>query len=111
MHEARTTALITNPFAYVRWLWDVPGQDGPKAIAQRPQSTAAAIIKEAMIRLDATPVGAYMIWQIHDELVLDVPEQMIEIVDAVLREVMESPIPQLGGLVIGTERKIGRSMK
>ena len=111
VHEARTTALIVNPFAYVRWLWDVPGQDGPKAIAQRPQSTAAAIIKEAMIRLDATPVGAYMIWQIHDELVLDVPEQMIEIVDAVLREVMESPIPQLGGLVIGTERKIGRSMK
>lgn len=109
--EARTTALIKNPFGYIRWLWDVPGLDGPKAIAQRPQSTLAAIIKRAMLKVDASPIGDYLIWQIHDELVLDVPREKLEWADRILREIMEEPIPELGGLVLRTERKEGRSLK
>jgi uracil-DNA glycosylase family 4 len=109
--EARTTALVRNPFGYIRWLWDVPGLDGPKAIAQKPQSSLAAIIKRAMRRIDESEIGQYLIWQIHDELVLDVPKDKLEEVDAKLKEIMEAPIPELNNLVLKTVRKEGRSMK
>jgi uracil-DNA glycosylase family 4 len=109
--EAKTTALVKNPFGYIRWLWDVPGLDGPKAIAQKPQSSLAAIVKRAMLQIDSEPIGDYLILQIHDELVLDAPEKIIDEVDERQREIMEAPIPELGGLIIKTARKLGRSMR
>lgn len=101
---------LVNPFGYIRWFWDV-NEDGPAAIAQLPQSTAAAIIKEAMLTLDADPLcGSYMVWQIHDELVFDTPEALVEPLTSRVREVMERPIPELGGLVINVAIKVGDNL-
>lgn len=111
VQEARTTALIKNPFGYIRWLWDVPGLDGPKAIAQKPQSSLAAIIKRAMREINRSPLADNLIWQVHDELVLEVEEEKLEEKDEILKRIMEQPIPELGGLVIRTERKVGRNMR
>lgn len=111
VNEARTTAMVKNPFGYIRWLWDVPGIDGPKAIAQKPQSALAVITRRAMLAIDESPIGEYLIGQIHDELILDAPEDSIESTDEQLRLLMEAPIPELEGLVIKTERKLGRTMK
>lgn len=111
VNEAKYNALVKNPFGYIRWLWDVPGMDGPKAIAQKPQSSLAAIIKEVMLRVDEDGIGEFLVWQIHDELVLDVPERETKRVDKRLREIMEQPIPELGGLILRTEGEIGRSMR
>jgi uracil-DNA glycosylase family 4 len=111
VEEARTTALVKNPFGYIRWLWDVPGLDGPKAIAQKPQSSLAAIIKRAMRGIDESPIADDLFLQIHDELAIQAPENDWEWRDEVLKEIMERPIPELGGLVIRTERKMGRSMR
>lgn len=107
---ARSTGRIVNPYRYQRWFYNIPGDDGPASIAQNPQGTAAAIIKDAMLALDKTPEGRYLVLQIHDELVLDVPEGIVEEVDTVLQGIMEAPLPLLGGLVIKTDRKVGKSL-
>lgn len=56
------------------------------------QGTAADIIKEAMVvlqrRLVASGSEARMILQVHDELVLEVPERDLEGIAALVREVM-----------------------
>ncbi|WP_407569808.1 DNA polymerase I [Deinococcus altitudinis] len=55
------------------------------------QGTAADIIKLAMIRLDREleGTGARLLLQVHDELLLEVPEDRAEGVAALVREVME----------------------
>jgi DNA polymerase-1 len=55
------------------------------------QGTAADIIKLAMIRLDREleSTGARLLLQVHDELLLEVPEERAEQVSALVREVME----------------------
>ncbi len=57
------------------------------------QGTAADIIKRAMIRvppaLEDARLGARMLLQVHDELLLEVPEKEVEETSALVREVME----------------------
>ena len=72
---------------------------GQRAAAERQainapiQGTAADILKIAMIRLDerlrADGRRARMVLQVHDEVVLELPEEELEAVAAVTREVME----------------------
>ena len=52
------------------------------------QGTAADLLKLAIVELDATDVGQYLILPIHDELVLDVPEEHAEEAQRVLVDVM-----------------------
>jgi len=58
------------------------------------QGTAADLIKMAMIRIEerltAQRLTAVMIMQVHDELVLEVPDEEMETVTALLREEMEN---------------------
>jgi DNA polymerase-1 len=115
--QAGTTRRLQNPFGRPRWFFDIPGEDGPAAIAQQPQSTAADVIFEAMIACDEDPgtpecpgIGEWLVWQIHDELVLDAPvEYAIEAAKR-LKAIMERPIPELGGLVIEADVKLGYSL-
>lgn len=105
---------IVTPFMYNRWFWDMPA-DLTKAVAMEPQSTAAAIIKEAMLTIDATDNGDYMVLQVHDELVFDLPiapgsclccpenTKTWEERDVEIQLIMEAPIKCLGDLVIHTE--------
>lgn len=60
------------------------------------QGSAADIIKKAMIdleaRLAASPLASRMLLQVHDELVLEVPEKEREEVTAIVREAMEGAV-------------------
>jgi DNA polymerase-1 len=68
-----------------------------EAINMPIQGTAADIIKIAMIRLSARLKAekprARLILQVHDELVLEVPEDDIQETAALVKEVMESAFP------------------
>jgi len=68
-----------------------------EAINMPIQGTAADIIKLAMIRLDAAlseaGLEARMLLQVHDELVLEVPEDQVEATAQIVREVMEAAYP------------------
>jgi hypothetical protein len=101
------------------WKWASEyGEDAKRLISFLPQSTAAAIIKNAAKRLwyEFPWVGETMRLLIHDEIFGEAKEGFIETCLTVSREVMEAPIEQLPldpswgmgeYLRIGTEAKVG----
>lgn len=131
--QADRDGYLRNPFGYVHrfsrvFEWDKVGdqwqkEQGPDAnavVAFLPQSTAAGIIKDSMLRLFFNrfdEAGQHLRLLIHDELFTEVPESQVHQVDAVLKEEMERPIlcmplPPAWGmgdyLQINTEEKIGK---
>ena len=75
------------------------------------QGTNADMIKIAMIHLqkrlmDAEP-RAKMILQVHDELVLEVPEESIDPVGGLVREAMVNALPLR--VPVKVEMKLGRN--
>ena len=132
LYQADKDGYVRNPFGYIHrfskvydWekvggVWQKePGPDANKVIAFGPQSTAAGIIKEAMLRLffeRFEEAGQYLRLLVHDELFFEVPLDKLEQLDKVVKEEMERPIPQLAlpksygmgeALAILTEEKVG----
>jgi DNA polymerase I-like protein with 3'-5' exonuclease and polymerase domains len=132
LHQAEKDGYIRNPFGYVHRFHKVfdyekldgiwhkkPGPDTNKVIAFLPQSTAAGIIKEAILRLFYNrfeEAGQYLRLQVHDEIFSECPEPIWQQIDAIKKEEMERPIialplPASYGmgpyLSIDTEEKVG----
>ena len=70
------------------------------AINMPIQGTAADIVKIAMIRLDERlregGFRARLLLQVHDELLLEAPEDEVDRLVPVLRETMEGALPLVG---------------
>lgn len=122
-----------NPFGYVHRFYNVLdwelingewfhsfGEDAKRLVSFLPQSTAAAIIKQAAKRIFyETPwIGETLRLLIHDSILGEAKEGDIERCLKISADVMEAPIPELPldptwemgeFLSIGTEAKIGRS--
>ncbi|HSG18642.1 MAG TPA: DNA polymerase I [Anaerolineae bacterium] len=67
-----------------------------EAVNHPIQGTAADIIKIAMIRLDAKLRDGYrarMLLQVHDELVLEVPEEEVRAVESLVIDTMSNALP------------------
>lgn len=121
--RAEDNGYVRNAFGYVHRFskvfeyemvggkWEkYPGPQANQVIAFKPQSNAAGIIKEAMLRLyydRFEEAGQYLRLLVHDELFSEVPEASVDRVDGVMQEEMEKPVPELNGLVILTEAKKG----
>jgi len=61
-------------------------------------TTAAGIIKEAILRLyfkRYEEAGQYLRLQVHDEIMMEVPEDIVDKVDLILTEEMEKPILEM----------------
>jgi len=131
--QAERDGYLRNPFNYVHRFnkvfdWEKIGgkwqrKHGPdtnKVIAFLPQSTAAGIIKEAILRLffdRFEEAGQFLRLQIHDEIFSEVPDSLVQIVDAIKKEEMEKPILSMPlpasynmgpYLTIDTEPKFGK---
>ena len=119
--DAHTNGFLRNPFGYIlrfthvfrhakengKWVRK-PGDQANEALAFLPQSTAAGIIKEAMLRLAADPTTQpHMRLMVHDSLLLEVPTSDVAAVDAVLKREMERPIPEL---VLPDSYKLGKAL-
>ncbi len=80
-----------------------------EAINAPIQGTAADIMKIAMLRipqaLEQAGLGAQMLLQVHDELVLEVPEAELEATSTLVRQVMGSAYPL--DIPLSTEAKWG----
>lgn len=122
---------VKNPFGYVHHFYDVLewkkvgnewissfGEDAKRLVSFLPQSTAAAIIKQAAKRLyyDYPWVGETLRLLIHDSILGETKESYLETCLKISQEVMETPIPELPldptwgmgeYLSIGTEAKVG----
>lgn len=101
------------------WTWSY-GKEAKALIAAWPQSTAAFIYCEAMLRLEEQhpDVAATIRLMIHDELLGEAQKDAIETCLHLTRLVMEQPIPEIpldpswglgSHLVIKTEGKTGPS--
>jgi DNA polymerase-1 len=98
--EARRAREVTTLFGRVRPIPDIAASNGAvRANAERMalnapfQGTAADIIKIAMIRLDAaleeSGLASRLVLQVHDELVLETPDEEVAEVEKLVRRVME----------------------
>lgn len=73
------------------------------------QGTEADLMKRAMILLDrALPTGADLILQVHDSLVVECEEGLVEEVSNLMREIMEGVAPELK-IKLAVEVKVGDS--
>jgi DNA polymerase-1 len=96
---ARAQGYVQTVFGRRLWLPEIRGASGPRrqaaeraAINAPMQGTAADLIKMAMVTvqqwLDAERLQSRMIMQVHDELVLEVPDAELEAVKAALPGLM-----------------------
>lgn len=122
-----------NPFGYCHRFYNVLdwervgdqwvssfGEDAKRLVSFLPQSTAAAIIKQAAKRIyyDHPNVGETLRLLIHDSILGECPERIIDECLQISQSVMEAPIPELPldptwgmgeALTIGTEAKVAQS--
>lgn len=124
LHE---TCYVQNAWGIKRWLYAakkwkyakrdgkwhlVPGDDAKKGIATIPQGSAGMIMRGAILSDPANELleGGHLMLTIHDSLVARArTASECEWVDQKLKEAMEYPIKELGGIIIKTESKIGPS--
>ena len=110
---AHRQCYLENPFGHRHYFWDVfnikgnLGTQAKDALAELPQSTAASIYKEVMVRL-RPELAKYLRAPIHDELLFELPENEQDDLIAEIVTEMERPIPELGGLAIGVEWSAGK---
>ncbi|MBU3641044.1 DNA polymerase I [Polynucleobacter sp. Fuers-14] len=97
--EARENGYVETVFGRRLWLPEIKGSNGPRrqgaeraAINAPMQGTAADLIKLAMIAvedwLEKEQLKTKLLLQVHDELVLDVPFDELELVQAKLPGLM-----------------------
>ena len=97
--DAKSRGYVETVFGRRLWLPEINGGNGPRrqaaeraAINAPMQGTAADLIKLSMIAvqkwLDERKIGTKMIMQVHDELVLEVPEAELAEVRKCLPELM-----------------------
>jgi DNA polymerase-1 len=100
LQEARAKKEVTTIFGRVRPIPDIAASNAAvRGNAERMalnapfQGSAADIIKVAMVRLDRAlaeqGLASRLILQVHDELVLEAPENEIEAVQSLVASVME----------------------
>lgn len=131
--RAEEEAELRNPFGYAHKFWRVCeykmgpdgewmrkwGDDAKASIAFLPQSTAAGIIKEAMLCLEeeyALASKGWLLLQVHDSLLFQLPEAEFDrwaeiIINVMCRQVKELPLPWTSTgecLRIGVEAKAGK---
>ena len=97
--EARENGYVETVFGRRLWLPEIKGSNGPRrqgaeraAINAPMQGTAADLIKLAMIAvegwLEKEQLKTKLLLQVHDELVLDVPFDELDVVQAALPGLM-----------------------
>ncbi|WP_250435475.1 DNA polymerase I [Caballeronia sp. ATUFL_F2_KS9A] len=114
---AKANGFVETVFGRRLWLPEINGGSGPRrqaaeraAINAPMQGTAADLIKLSMIAvqdwLEASGIGAKMIMQVHDELVLEVPEEALPEVRKRLPELMcgvaKLKVPLVAEVGVGT---------
>lgn len=91
-------------------VWEPSGKQANQVLAQQPQSTEAAMLKEVILSLDEQTLDDpdfHMLVPVHDELLAECRiGAEVKYMDLMRRE-MERPWPELAGLSIETEGKWG----
>lgn len=107
--EATREHVLRNPFKRLRWFYEPRPYSA--AISFTPQSTAADVVLQAMNQMNAElPKGAYLVLQIHDELLVEHPPELAQQVTECARDIMEAPIDEMDGWRCPVSLKSGPSL-
>ncbi len=130
--RAHKEGYLSNPFGYVRYWFDVlrpkfdqwgkpifqngkmvmapDGDEANEVLAFLPQSTGAGILRDALLTFDRYQCDDFHpLVPIHDAILFEIKDQYLDKYIQLIRDVMGAPIPQLGGLVVDVELKMGKS--
>jgi DNA polymerase-1 len=120
--RAASQKYLQNPWGYRHYFYSVfawdrkhecwkLGEDAKRAVAFLPQSMASAIQTEVLLRLWAwDEMQQWLRLIIHDSIVCEVPESQADYCSRILAAEMTRPIPELSGLVVGCEIKLGPNL-
>jgi hypothetical protein len=88
----------------------VLGEDAKAVIAFKPQSAAGFFMRDSLLAVGQTPWVNYLPanGSIHDSICLDVPEDRADAAVEFLGNLFTRTIPQMGGITVGTEIKVGK---
>jgi DNA polymerase-1 len=115
--EAKSNGYVETVFGRRLWLPEINSPNGPRrqaaeraAINAPMQGTAADLIKLSMIAvqdwLEREKLGSLLIMQVHDELVLEVPQQELERVKqqvpALMAGVAQLSVPLVAEVGVGS---------
>lgn len=130
---AHLSGRLTNPFGYSRGFFEVyrpkydrstgkplydekgnaimvEGREANQALAFLPQSTAAAMMRDTLVRLGNHPLHEKLFWlliTIHDSILVECKPEHAAQVKAILKEEMERSWDELKGLVVEIDLKEG----
>jgi len=118
LDRASRECKLRNPFGYEMnfyevFKWDtkykrwVYGDDAKSCVSFLPRDTAAAMLKEALLRLRPLADEGIMIASAHDAIAGDTVESDLLRVARLLKTEMERPVKELNDLVVGVELKAG----
>jgi len=118
LDRASRECKLRNPFGYEMSFWEVYrwdskykrwalGEDAKSAIAFLPRDTAAAMLKETLLRLKWLADDGIMLASTHDSITCEVAEGDLDRVARIVKTEMERGVPELGNLKIGVELKAG----
>jgi DNA polymerase-1 len=95
----RRMGHMRSPFlGRIRWLGWYPKITD---VANYPiQSGLADVMNERTIELSTTPIGPYLVAQVHDACIYDVPNNMVEQARDLINEIWARPIDTAGGKLI-----------
>lgn len=118
--RAHTEGQLMNPFGYVMAFFEalkvgpdgkaVYGKEANEALAFPAQSTGAAMLREVLTHLGNNPWEGKLyciLVPTHDSILVEYDPEFQDIVLYTVRESMERPWPELGGLRVEVEVKIG----
>jgi DNA polymerase I-like protein with 3'-5' exonuclease and polymerase domains/uracil-DNA glycosylase len=107
--QLQTTRTISNVFGYKRFYFDRINDDVLKqAVAWLGQSTTACVINRGLVNIDRNLPAVQLLLQVHDSLVMQVPEAQLQTLLPKIHKNMLIPVPYPEPLTIQVGLKIGQ---
>jgi DNA polymerase-1 len=119
--EAHTKGYLETPFGYRNYFWNVlepdprrpgkfrPGREANEALAFRPQSTGAAMLRETMLSMAPLEkeLGFEMLIPVHDAVLLQTRPSLVNGVVEAVTTLFEKEWAELGDLSIPSSATVG----
>ncbi|MBW2081575.1 MAG: hypothetical protein JRI39_00475 [Deltaproteobacteria bacterium] len=107
-HELRTRRYVKNPFGFVRYYFEPPKDLLKHALSWCPQSTVALVTLQGLVNLDNQLPEVEPLLQVHDSLILQIPEDRWPEIKPKVDEALRVPIPYEDPLIIPISCKWSR---
>jgi len=105
---AKKQGFLANPFGRRRYFFGP--NTAPKVYNYLPQSTAADVLLRSLYRLETTlPAGTRLVLTVHDSVMVECPPSLQSTVESTLRQVMETPVPEMGNAVFPVKILSGKN--